>query len=196
MHSNASELVFATNNSHKLSEAQNYIGKRFELIPLANLGFYDDIPEDHETLEENALQKVRYIYSYFNRNCFADDTGLEVEALNGRPGVHSARYAGESKDPKANIKKLLDELHGVKNRNARFRTVIALIIEGHEYIFEGIVDGKIIEDEKGADGFGYDPVFLPNGYNQTFAEMNLTQKNKISHRAQALAKLADFLYKR
>jgi XTP/dITP diphosphohydrolase len=146
-------------------------------------------------LEENASQKAWHIYNISKCNCFADDTGLEVDALNGRPGVYSARYAGESKDPKANIKKLIGELQGIENRKARFRTVVALIIDGKEYLFEGIVNGKIINEEHGTDGFGYDPVFMPDGYSSTFAEMNLDQKNLISHRAKAVGLLVDFLKK-
>jgi len=189
------ELVFATNNPHKLAEVQHLLGDGFHLLSLQDIYFYDEIPEDYHTLEQNALQKAWHIFNISQFNCFADDTGLEVEALNGRPGVHSARYAGESKDPKANIKKLLGELHGVENLNAQFRTVIALIVDGKEYLFEGIVKGKIIDEERGVDGFGYDPVFLPDGYSTTFAEMNLDQKNRISHRAVAVGLLVDFLKK-
>lgn len=187
------ELVFATNNPHKLSEVQHLLGNSFHLLSLNDINFNDEIPEDYDTLEENALQKAQHIYAITKQNCFADDTGLEVEALNGRPGVYSARYAGESKDPKANVQKLLMELKGVENRKARFRTVVALIIDGEEHLFEGIVDGRIIESERGVDGFGYDPVFLPDGYSSTFAEMNLSQKNTISHRARAIGSLVNFL---
>ncbi|NOU17858.1 MAG: non-canonical purine NTP diphosphatase [Bacteroidales bacterium] len=187
------ELVFATNNPHKLSEVQHLLGNSFHLLSLLDINFKDEIPEDYDTLEENALQKAQHIYTITKQNCFADDTGLEVEALNGRPGVYSARYAGESKDPKANVQKLLMELKGVENRKARFRTVVALILDGKEHLFEGIVNGQIIESERGADGFGYDPVFLPDGYSSTFAEMNLSQKNKISHRARAIKSLVNFL---
>lgn len=189
------ELVFATNNAHKLSEVQHLLGDRFRLLSLKDIHLEDEIPEDYDTLEQNALQKARYIFDKSHLNCFADDTGLEVEALNGRPGVFSARYAGEGKNPKDNIKKLLQELNGVKNRKARFRTVIALIIDNQEYLFEGIVNGQIIESERGVDGFGYDPVFLPDGYSLTFAEMMLDQKNLISHRARAVGKLVEFLKK-
>jgi XTP/dITP diphosphohydrolase len=187
------ELVFATNNQHKLSEVQHLLGDHFILLTLRDMNIYNDIPEDYDTLEENALQKARYIYNISHRNCFADDTGLEVESLNGRPGVYSARYAGDSKDPKANIHKLLMELKGVENRKARFRTVVALIIDGKETLFEGVVNGKIIEGVQGVDGFGYDPIFLPDGYSQTFAEMNLDQKNRISHRSMAMGFVVDFL---
>ena len=185
--------MFATNNQHKLSEVQHLLGDHFILLTLRDINIYNDIPEDYDTLEENALQKARYIYNISHRNCFADDTGLEVESLNGRPGVYSARYAGDSKDPKANIHKLLMELQGVENRKARFRTVVALIIDGKETLFEGVVKGKIIASEQGVDGFGYDPIFLPDGYSQTFAEMNLDQKNRISHRSMAMGFVVDFL---
>ncbi|MHC1703211.1 MAG: non-canonical purine NTP diphosphatase [Tenuifilaceae bacterium] len=187
------ELVFATNNPHKLSEVQHLLGDKFHLLSLSDLNFYEEIPEDYDTLEMNASQKAWYIYERFNKDCFADDTGLEVEALGGNPGVYSARYAGEEKNPEANIKKLLIELKDSKNRKARFRTVVSLIIEGQEYKFEGIVNGHIIEDERGAKGFGYDPVFMPDGFNQTFAEMDLGIKNTISHRARAISALAQFL---
>lgn len=189
----ARELVFATNNPHKLSEVQHLLGESFKLLSLQDISLIEEIPEDHDTLEKNALQKAWHIYSKTNRNCFADDTGLEVDALDGRPGVYSARYAGEGKNPKDNIKKLLHELSGVENRKARFRTVIALIIEGNEFLFEGIVNGQIINVERGVDGFGYDPVFQPDGYSLTFAEMNLDSKNQISHRARAVNQLVDFL---
>lgn len=187
------ELVFATNNPHKLSEVQHLLGNKFKLLSLRDVDFFEEIPEDYDTLEQNASQKARYIYSKTKRNCFADDTGLEVDALDGKPGVYSARYAGEGKDPKDNIVKLLKEMDGVKNRKARFRTVIALIIDGREYLFEGIVNGQIIAEERGVDGFGYDPVFLPDGFSSTFAEMVLDQKNLISHRARAVGLLIDFL---
>jgi len=193
MSHNLRELVFATNNPHKLSEVQHLLGNSFHLLSLNDINFNDEIPEDYDTLEENALQKAQHIYTITKQNCFADDTGLEVEALNGRPGVYSARYAGESKDPKANVQKLLMELKGIENRKARFRTVVALIIDGKEHLFEGVIDGRIIESERGVDGFGYDPVFLPDGYSSTFAEMNLSQKNKISHRARAIGSLVNFL---
>lgn len=187
------ELVFATNNSHKLHEVTKLLQSRFILLSLNNLGCNDDIPEDYLTLEENASQKAWYIYNRFNKNCFADDTGLEVEALNGEPGVHSARYAGEARDPAQNIIKLLQNLKGIANRNARFRTVISLVIDGRESRFEGIVNGKIIDTPRGEDGFGYDPVFVPDGYSHTFAEMDLALKNSISHRGRAVEQLVSFL---
>lgn len=189
------EFVFATNNLHKLLEVQHLLGDKFKLLSLKEISVYEDIPEDHDTLEKNALQKAWYIYNKTNRNCFADDTGLEVDALDGKPGVYSARYAGEGKNPKDNIIKLLCELNGISNRKAQFRTVVALIIDGEERLFEGIVTGQIIEKERGVDGFGYDPVFLPDGYSLTFAEMDLAQKNQISHRARAVNALVDFLQK-
>ncbi len=193
MHNDFVELVFATNNQHKLKEVQALLGNHFKLLSLTDIGFDEEIPEDFDTLQDNALQKARYINSRLGYNCFADDTGLEVDALNGEPGVYSARYAGEAKNPHDNIVKLLQNLSGVKNRRAQFRTVIALILDGNEYLFEGKVDGEIIDKGRGSDGFGYDPIFLPEGYSQTFAEMPLELKNQISHRGRAVAKLVDFL---
>lgn len=193
MHTSKRELVFATNNSHKLYEVQHLLGDSFKLLSLSDIGFSDEIPEDYDTLELNASQKAWHIYNKYKIDCFADDTGLEVDALGGRPGVFSARYAGEDKDPQANMKKLLNELHGSTNRKARFRTVISLIIGGDEFRFEGIVDGQIILDGRGEKGFGYDPVFLPEGYSITFAEMDLDSKNKISHRSRAVNALVAFL---
>ena len=193
MHTSKRELVFATNNSHKLYEVQHLLGDSFKLLSLSDIGFSDEIPEDYDTLELNASQKAWHIYNKYKIDCFADDTGLEVDALGGKPGVFSARYAGEDKDPQANMKKLLNELHGSTNRKARFRTVISLIIGGDEFRFEGIVDGQIILDGRGEKGFGYDPVFLPEGYSITFAEMDLDSKNKISHRSRAVNALVTFL---
>lgn len=197
------DIVFATNNPHKLQEIQALLGNSFQLISLKDLNFQDDIPEDKDTLEGNALEKARYIFNRFHKACFADDTGLEVEALNGAPGVYSARYAGpislfgsEQKRSAANIQKLLTQLHGKDNTNARFRTVIAFISQaGNEFLFEGIVKGSIIKELRGEGGFGYDPVFVPEGYNHSFAEMPLSEKNKISHRARAFHKFHDFLTK-
>jgi len=186
-------LVFATNNPHKLKEVQHALGDRFNLVTLNAVGITDDIPEDYDTLQDNALQKARYVYSRTGKNCFADDTGLEVEALNWQPGVYSARYAGDAKNPKENIRKLLGELKGVENRRARFRTVIALILNGEEFLFEGVVWGKIIDQERGDDGFGYDPIFIPDGFTQTFAEMPISLKNQISHRGKAVEELCKFL---
>lgn len=187
------ELIFATNNRHKLTEIQSIVGKNFTIKSLHEIGCTEDIPETAPTLEGNALLKAEFIYDKFGKNCFADDTGLEVEALDGRPGVFSARYATDGHDFEANIDKVLDELTGVENRKARFRTVIALILDGSVHYFEGIVNGEIIAERKGVKGFGYDPVFLPDGYEQTFAEMPLAEKNKISHRARAVSKLVEFL---
>ena len=187
-------IVFATNNRHKLDEVEAILGHKFELISLKEVGCQEDIPETGETLEENALQKARYVYSHFHTDCFADDTGLEVEALNGAPGVYSARYAGgNGHDSEANMRKLLQELEGVENRKARFRTVFALIVNGKEHLFEGIVNGTIIKVRRGTSGFGYDPVFVPNGYDKTFAELGDDIKNRISHRAVASDKLCKFL---
>ena len=187
------ELIFATNNLHKLTEIQSLIGDNFILKSLQQIGCTEDIPETAPTLEGNALLKAQYIYDRFGKNCFADDTGLEIEALDGRPGVFSARYATDGHDFEANIDKVLEELAELENRKARFRTVIALILDGTVYYFEGIVNGEIIAERKGIKGFGYDPVFLPDGYELTFAEMPLDEKNKISHRARAVNKLVDFL---
>ena len=187
------ELIFATNNLHKLSEIQSLIGDHFILKSLQQIGCTEDIPETEPTLEGNALLKAQYVFNRYGKNCFADDTGLEIEALYGRPGVFSARYATNGHDFEANIDKVLEELAEIKNRKARFRTVIALILDGSVHYFEGIVNGTIITERKGIKGFGYDPVFLPDGYNLTFAEMPLEEKNKISHRARAVSQLVDFL---
>jgi XTP/dITP diphosphohydrolase len=187
------ELVFASNNEHKIREIKSILGNSFTLLSLSDLNIYDDIPEDEPTLEGNALSKVRYIHKATGANVFADDTGLEIDALDGLPGVHSARFAGEKKDSSANIEKVLKMLGKGKNRKAKFRTVIALILEKNEYLFEGVVSGNIISIKRGAEGFGYDPVFIPDGKNQTFAEMDLAEKNTISHRARAFEKLKEFL---
>lgn len=187
------KIVFVTNNLHKLQEVQHIIGSRFSLISLKDLGIDEQIPEEQDTLEENASQKARYIYRKKNIPCFADDTGLEVEALNGLPGVRSARYAGEGKKDTDNVKKLLEELSDKPNRNAQFRTIIALIIDGEERHFEGIIKGTITHEPRGSGGFGYDPVFIPQGYTKTFAELDAATKNSISHRALALKKMGAFL---
>jgi XTP/dITP diphosphohydrolase len=187
------KIVFATNNEHKLKEIRNVLGGSFTLLSLKDINMEEDIPENEPTLEGNAISKARYIHEVTGMNVFADDTGLEVDALGGRPGVHSARFAGESKDSDANIGKILDLMKDTTDRNARFRTVIALIFNEREYIFEGIVDGMIIREKRGKSGFGYDPVFLPDGKNMTFAEMDLVEKNTISHRARAFEKLRQFL---
>jgi XTP/dITP diphosphohydrolase len=187
------ELVFATNNTHKLEELQAIIGNRIKLLSLKDIGSNEEIPEDQATLEGNASQKAFYIYNKYGYNCFADDTGLEIEALNGEPGVYSARYAGEEKSAEANMDKVLAGLLKIKNRNARFRTVISLVIDGVEKQFEGIVEGSILNEKRGISGFGYDPIFQPTGFSKTFAEMNLTNKNKISHRGRAVEKLVFYL---
>ena len=188
------EIVFATNNENKTREIRHILGKSFTLLSLSDLNINEDIPENEPTLEGNAMHKARYVNKIVNMNVFADDTGLEIDALNGLPGVNSARFAGENKDPDANIDKALALMGSTKNRRARFRTVIALIMNGKEYFFEGIVNGQIIEEKRGTGGFGYDPVFIPEGRNLTFAEMSLDEKNKISHRALAFEKLREFLY--
>ena len=187
------KFVFATNNAHKLEEVSNILGNKIELLSLKDIGCHDEIPETADTLEGNALQKARYIFERYHTDWFADDTGLEVEALNGAPGVYSARYAGDAHDSEKNMRKLLEELKGIENRKAQFRTVFALIIDGKEHVFEGIIKGQIISVRKGNSGFGYDPVFIPDGYTQTFAEMGNAEKNKISHRAIATQKLCNFL---
>ena len=209
------KIVFATNNEHKLSEIRAILGPKFEVVSLADIGCHEDIPETGDTLEENALMKAEYIYDKYHLSCFADDTGLEVEALNGAPGVYSARYASLesvatesqqtlSHDSEANMARLLRELENNNNRKARFRTVIALIEKKDVcpcgctsikliHKFEGIVNGEIIREKRGGEGFGYDPIFQPEGYTETFAELGADIKNKISHRARAVAKLAEFL---
>lgn len=188
-------LIFATNNKHKIEEVNHILHGRFEIISLNAIGFNQDIPETELTLEGNASLKAWHIYNRYLKNCFADDTGLEVEALNGEPGVFSARYAGDGHNFNLNVDKLLSNLTGINNRKARFRTVISLITDGKEFLFEGVVNGKIIEERKGVNGFGYDPVFIPDGYDITMAEMTSELKNKISHRAQAMQRMADFLLK-
>jgi XTP/dITP diphosphohydrolase len=187
------EIVFATNNQHKLDEIRDIVSGSISILSLSDLGFFDDIPETGVTLQENALIKAEHIYKFFGVNCFADDTGLEIDALNGRPGVYSARYAGEGCTFTDNVKKVLAELSGVENRKARFRTVISLILEGRTYFFEGAVEGIIEKEFKGHGGFGYDPVFTPLGYTKTFAEMDAAEKNRISHRGLAVARLTEFL---
>lgn len=187
------KIVFATNNAHKLSEVAQVVGDKFELVTLRECGITEDIPENEPTLEGNALAKARYVYSRTGLNCFADDTGLEVDALNGEPGVRSARYATDGHDDEANKRLLLERMHGVENRAAQFRTAVALIVDGKEYLFEGIVRGDIACEEHGAGGFGYDPLFLPEGGALTFAEMSAEAKNEISHRGRAVRKLAEFL---
>jgi XTP/dITP diphosphohydrolase len=188
------KLVFASNNRHKVREISNILDDKITLLGLGDINIFEDIPENEPLIEGNALFKARYVYNATGYDVFADDTGLEIEALNGLPGVHSARFAGESKDSSANIAKVLAMLTGLDNRRARFRTVIALIFENKEYLFEGIVSGTIIDEKKGTEGFGYDPIFIPEGKVQTFAQMPLSEKNKISHRAIAFKKLREFLH--
>lgn len=187
------KLIFATNNAHKLGEVQALLGDAFELVTLRECGITEDIPETADTLEGNALQKARYVYEKTGLDCFADDTGLEVDALGGAPGVHSARYATDGHDFAANNRLLLKNLEGTTDRTARFRTVIALIIDGVEYTFEGRVEGTIATSESGSEGFGYDPLFVPSGEIITFAQMSAEAKNAISHRGRAVAKLVNFL---
>ena len=188
------KLIFATNNAHKLSEVQAVLGPSFELVTPRMCGVEEEIPETAETLEGNARQKARYLYERTGLDCFADDTGLEVEALNGAPGVHSARYATDGHDFAANNRLLLKNLEGETNRRARFRTAICLIEGGEEHLFEGIVEGHIIDHESGTEGFGYDPLFVPEGYDCTFAEMSADEKNAISHRGRAVRKLVAYLH--
>tara|TARA_A100001015_G_scaffold13563_1_gene15825 strand:- start:18755 stop:19333 length:579 start_codon:yes stop_codon:yes gene_type:complete len=187
------ELIFATHNQNKVKEINAVLPSNIQLQSLNDLNFMDDIPETAETLEGNALIKARAIYNQFHRNCFADDTGLEVEALEGAPGVYSARYGGKQKKADDNIEKLLRNLKDYDNTNAQFRTVIALIYNQQEYLFEGIVKGEILREKKGSNGFGYDPVFRPENHFQSFAQLSMKQKNKISHRGRAFEKLIDFL---
>jgi XTP/dITP diphosphohydrolase len=186
-------LIFATNNQHKVDEIRSVIGSSFNIITLKEAGIDIDIPEPHDTLEANASEKSRVIHQLTQQNCFSEDTGLEVEALNGEPGVKSARYAGGDRDFQANIDKLLLNLQGKDNRKAHFKTIISLVLDNKEYLFEGICEGEIITDQKGLSGFGYDPVFIPTGGNKTFAEMTMEEKNQFSHRRKATDKLTAFL---
>ncbi len=187
------KLIFATNNLYKLEEIQDLLRDKYNIVSLGEIGIKEDIPETADTLEGNALQKARFVYSRTQASCFADDTGLEVDTLLGAPGVYSARYAGEKATFDDNMNKLLAALENQENRKARFRTVIALIINGKEHLFEGKVDGIILPEKKGLDGFGYDPIFLPEGFDKSFAEMEAAQKNAISHRGRSVAKLVEFL---
>ncbi|MBA9075618.1 MULTISPECIES: non-canonical purine NTP diphosphatase [Rufibacter] len=188
------KICFASNNAHKLQEIRALLGEPFELVSLQDLGCADEIPEEQDTLEGNALQKASYIWERYKILCFADDTGLEVEALNQEPGVYSARYAGPARDNQANMQKVLQGLEGKENRKARFRTSIALILEeGEQHLFNGIVEGHILESPRGEKGFGYDPIFVPEGHERTFAEMDSQEKNEISHRGRAVQQLVSFL---
>lgn len=188
------QFTFASNNAHKLDEIKHQLaGTGIEVLGLKESGINEELPETGDTLERNSFEKANRVYSKFGLNCFADDTGLEVDALDGQPGVYSAMYAGEGASYEENVSKLLGEMEGKTNRKARFRTVITLILDATEYRFEGVVEGKILENRRGTQGFGYDPVFVPAGFNQTFAEMSAEQKNKISHRGRAIEKLVKFL---
>ena len=188
------KLVFATNNAHKLDEIRAILGNKIEILSLNDIDCHDEIPETADTLEGNALQKAMYIKEHYDYDCFADDTGLEVSALGGAPGVHTARYAENTDhDSEANMNKLLKELEGKNDRSAQFRTVIALLLNGEQHLFEGIVKGDILTEKRGSEGFGYDPVFSPEQYSESFAELGAEVKNEISHRARAIKKLADYL---
>ena len=189
------KLIFATNNEHKLEEIKKILKEKYKVLGLKEYGFEGDIPETGITLSENAFIKSDFIFKRFDIDVFSDDTGLEIDILNGEPGVYSARYAGEDGNSEANIKKVLEKMKGNKKRNARFKTVISLIVNSKEQQFEGKVEGQITTEKHGTSGFGYDPIFIPNGYSLTFAEMPLEEKNKISHRAKATAKLVDYLLK-
>jgi XTP/dITP diphosphohydrolase len=189
------EIVFATNNKHKLDEVRKIADTKLKILSLSDINCHEEIEETGTTLEANALIKAKYVKDHYGYDCFADDTGLEVEALDGMPGVYSSRYAGEACRPADNMNKLLTVLNNIENRNARFRTVIALILNNEEHYFEGIINGEITREEKGNAGFGYDPIFQPEGYSQTFAELGDDIKNSISHRALATEKLMKFLLK-
>jgi XTP/dITP diphosphohydrolase len=190
---NRKEIVFATNNAAKVKEIRQMTGNGYKILTLSDIGCHQELPENQNTLEGNAREKARFLFEIHGKDCFADDTGLEVTALDGRPGVYSARYAGEPSDPEANIDKLLGELSGIENRSARFRTVICLILQGREYFFDGSAVGRILQERTGNQGFGYDPVFVPDGFTRSFAEMTMEEKNIISHRGRAVKKLTDFL---
>lgn len=187
------KLVMATANQNKIKEIEAKLGGAFSFLSLLEIGCTEDVPETSDTIEGNALQKARYVYEKYGYDCFSEDTGLEIEALNGAPGVITARYAGEDKNHDANMDKVLSELEDKTNRNACFKTVVALVLDGKEYLFEGLSPGSITTEKIGTDGFGYDPIFMPEGYDRTFAQMSLTEKNVVSHRARAIAKLRAFL---
>ncbi len=190
------ELCFATNNTHKITEIARMLGQQFRILSLADIGCDEDLPENQSSLEGNSLEKAQYVFNRYRWKCFADDTGLEVEALNDKPGVRSARYAGPQKNAEDNIRLLLNNLEGSENRTAQFRTVITLFLDNHPIQFKGLVQGRIISEKRGDKGFGYDPVFIPDGYDQTFAEMPLEDKNRISHRGIAFRKLVRYLQQR
>jgi len=187
------KICFATNNKKKIEEVKAALGPAFTIVSLEEIGCREELPETGDTLEHNAFQKARYVHEHFGVDCFADDTGLEVEALGGEPGVYSGRYAGEPRSDSRNIDLLLKNLNDISNRKARFKTIIALILEGKEYAFEGVADGEIIHELVGTGGFGYDPAFRPNGFDRTFAQLTMEEKNAISHRGKAVKALADFL---
>lgn len=189
------EIIFATHNQHKTEEVRAILGPDYQIKNLPDIGC-PDIPETADTLKGNALQKAQYVVDHYHCNCFADDTGLEIEALDGRPGVYSARYAGECCSYQDNVRKVLAEMEGMTNRRACFKTVIALILDGEQYFFEGRIDGEILTEQRGTDGFGYDPIFKPLGFRQTFAEMSAIAKNTISHRGRAMQQLKEFLANR
>lgn len=190
------KICFATNNAKKIEEVKAALGPEFEIVSLQDIGCFEELPETGDTLDHNAFQKARYVKEHFGVDCFADDTGLEVDALEGAPGVYSGRFAGEPRSDERNIALLLEKMKGENNRKARFRTVIALILEGKEYSFEGIAEGEILDKKVGQGGFGYDPVFQPNGFDRTFAELTLAEKNAISHRGKAVKALISFLSNR
>ena len=187
------QLVFATNNKHKIEEVRHLLKNKFPLLSLKGINCNEELPETGNTLKENALQKAKYVHEKYKVDCFADDTGLEIEVLNERPGVYSARYAGEECSAEKNIKKVLEEMKNASNRNASFKTIIALIINNKEYLFEGVIDGIIPSEPRGKLGFGYDPIFQPKGFEKSFAEISIAEKNNISHRAIAIKKLSEFL---
>ncbi len=187
------DICFATNNAHKIEEIKAILGNKYEILNLKDIGCYEELPEERDTLEGNSLQKAKYVFTKYKVSCFADDTGLEVEALQGAPGVYSARYAGEQRSAEDNINLLLKNLEGKSNRKAQFRTVISFIQPEGLHQFEGIAEGTILEERRGKGGFGYDPIFLPNGFSKTLAEMSMEEKNQISHRARATQKLVEFL---
>jgi XTP/dITP diphosphohydrolase len=187
------QLLFVTHNAHKSEEVKAIVGNNFEVMNLSEINFFDEIPETGNTFKENALQKAKFLHDRLGCNCFADDTGLEVDALNGEPGVYSARYAGEPSNTQRNIEKLLENLKGKKNRKAQFTTVIAVILNNEIYFFEGAISGQIIDNQRGEGGFGYDSVFIPDGYDKTFAELPAEVKNSISHRAVAMQKFKEFI---
>lgn len=187
------KLCFATNNAHKLEEIKNILGNKLDIVSLKDIGCFEDLPEERNTLEGNSLQKADYVFYHFDVNCFADDTGLEVEALHGAPGVYSARYAGDQRNSEDNIDLLLKNLTGIENRRARFRTVITFIRPNEIHQFEGVAEGSILKERRGNGGFGYDSVFLPDGFQKSMAEMGMEEKNKISHRARAMEGFVEFL---